>query len=77
MQAVPSERIELSCAINTPALGGTARWTTIPDESWGAIVSNPPTAIRVQVADLPGGAAARLEHYQTERDRRELQTLLW
>ena len=61
----------MSCPIETAVLGGQARWTIIRDESWAFMVAHPPSAIRVQVADLPGEAAAREAHYQAMRDSSE------
>ena len=60
----PSTRIEFFTPVQLDAEGRVVneRWGRVMDEAWRRFDRDPPTRLRVQVADLPGEEEEREAH---------------
>ncbi|WVF67021.1 hypothetical protein IAT40_001764 [Kwoniella sp. CBS 6097] len=75
LAAYPAHRIEflspLPVEVNSNGTPQFDRWGKILDEAWPTFKHNPPKALRVQIADLPGDAERR-----QRREKRHLALTL-
>ena len=55
----PPDRIEFHVPVKLDGFGQPEVWGKVLDEAWGGFDRDPPTKLRVQVADLPGEERAR------------------